>query len=46
MDVGAVVAVGWGAIIRGGPFLIFSRSQKILSLDGFSSSQYPERPEF
>lgn len=32
MDVGAVVAAAWGEVIRGGPCLIFSSSQKMLPL--------------
>lgn len=32
MDVGAVAAVGWEAIVRGGSCLIFSGRQKMSSL--------------
>lgn len=32
MDVGAVMAAAWGEVIRGGPCLIFSSSQKMLPL--------------
>lgn len=41
MGVGTVVAAWWwGAIIRGGSCLVFSKRQKMHSLDGISSSHY------